>query len=85
MSNDDIIKQFAERLHDRVTDVGVHSAIDCVATEMTGDSKLIKEAYWYINPDGYYPQCSNCWEEPKSGELTPYCPNCGSKMARETR
>lgn len=37
-------------------------------------------AHWYINPDGYYPQCSNCWEEPRSGELEATCPNCGAIM-----
>lgn len=43
-----------------------------------------KTAHWYINPDGWYPQCSNCLEEPKSGELEPICPNCGAKMEDET-
>ena len=33
----DTIKDFAERLHKRVTDVGVHSAIDCVVHEMGVD------------------------------------------------
>ena len=41
-------------------------------------------AHWYINPDGWYPQCSNCWEEPKSGELETTCPNCGAIMESET-
>lgn len=39
-----------------------------------------KTAHWYINPDGYYPQCSNCLEEPESGELENTCPNCGAVM-----
>lgn len=43
-----------------------------------------KTAHWYINPDGYYPQCSNCWEEPTDGKLSERCPNCGFKMERET-
>ena len=43
-----------------------------------------KTAHWYINPDGWYPQCSNCMKEPKSGELEPVCPNCGSTMDGET-
>jgi hypothetical protein len=33
----DIIKQFVEMLRARVSGVGVHSAIDCVATEMGVD------------------------------------------------
>ena len=40
------------------------------------------KAHWYINPDGYYPQCSNCCEEPTSGELEEVCPNCGAVMER---
>lgn len=41
-------------------------------------------AHWYINPDGYYPQCSNCNEEPDSGERETICPNCGAVMEGET-
>lgn len=37
-------------------------------------------ATWYINPDGYYPQCTNCWNEPESGELEDVCPTCGAIM-----
>lgn len=39
-------------------------------------------AHWEINPDGYYPYCSNCKTEPKGREMTDYCPNCGAKMNR---
>ena len=45
----------------------------------------LPKAHWYINPDGYYPQCSNCNEEPESGELEPICPNCGAVMESETK
>lgn len=37
-------------------------------------------ATWEISSDGYYPYCSNCKNEPKSKEMTNYCPNCGAKM-----
>lgn len=43
-----------------------------------------KTAHWYINPDGWYPQCSNCLEEPKSGNLEAVCPNCGCVMEDKT-
>lgn len=47
----------------------------------------VKDAYWHINPDGWYPECSNCWYEPpwvKDTDMrTPYCPMCGSKMRKE--
>ena len=32
---------------------------DCVEAEQ------IIHAHWEINPDGYYPYCSNCKSEPK--------------------
>ena len=35
---------------------------------------------WLINSDGYYPYCSECKEEPKSGITTHYCPSCGAEM-----
>ena len=38
---------------------------------------------WIISSDGYYPYCSNCKKEPKSGDMTPYCPHCGAKMDME--
>ena len=37
-------------------------------------------AKWLINSDGYYPYCSRCMNEPPSGILTKYCPECGAKM-----
>lgn len=39
-------------------------------------------AQWLINPDGWYPYCSNCNGEPKSGEMSKYCPYCGAKMEK---
>ena len=42
------------------------------------------KAHWYINPDGWYPQCSNCMKEPKSGKLEPICQNCGAIMEDKT-
>lgn len=58
------------------------------------------KGYWYINPDGYYPQCSNCGYEPprelirysKSEEgkkqkliFPRYCPECGIDTNREVK
>ena len=39
-----------------------------------------ERGYWAINPDGYYPYCSECRMEPKSGDMTDFCPNCGADM-----
>ena len=35
---------------------------------------------WIICSDGYYPYCSVCHNEPQSGKLTKFCPNCGAEM-----
>lgn len=35
---------------------------------------------WIISSDGYYPYCSECRKEPKSGDMTDFCPNCGADM-----
>lgn len=48
-----------------------------------GDAAPVVHARWEINPDGYYPYCSNCKAEPKSGKMTPTCPNCGARMDLE--
>lgn len=39
-----------------------------------------KKGEWIINSDGYYPYCSECRKEPKSGDMTDFCPNCGADM-----
>lgn len=39
-----------------------------------------KPGHWLINSDGYYPYCSECQKEPKSGDMTDFCPNCGADM-----
>lgn len=36
--------------------------------------------HWIISSDGYYPYCSECKSEPKNGDMTDFCPNCGAKM-----
>lgn len=46
----------------------------------TTDVEPVKYAKWEICSDGYYPYCSNCKNEPQGGVMTPFCPNCGTKM-----
>lgn len=36
--------------------------------------------HWITSSDGYYPYCSECKTEPKSGEMTDFCPSCGADM-----
>ena len=43
----------------------------------------IKHGKWLICTDGYYPYCSECRNEPKSGIMTKYCPECGTRMDKE--
>lgn len=38
---------------------------------------------WKINPDGWYPYCSRCGHEPKNGDMSNFCPDCGAKMDGE--
>lgn len=44
------------------------------------DIAIVRHGRWIICSDGYYPYCSECKEEPKSGDMTNYCPHCGAKM-----
>lgn len=53
------------------------------------------KAHWYIDPDGYYPVCSNCkcepydWIRPGHAEedlkALESCPNCGAIMDERIR
>lgn len=47
---------------------------------LTVEAEQKIHAHWEINPDGYFPYCSNCKNEPKGREMTDYCPSCGAKM-----
>lgn len=53
------------------------------AVEGSPTINLEKHAKWLINPDGYYPYCSNCREETYVRKMTKYCPECGARMDRE--
>ena len=46
---------------------------------MTTDPKEVRRrGHWCISPDGWYPYCSECHEEPKDGIRTSACPHCGA-------
>lgn len=38
-----------------------------------------KTGKWEINPDGYYPQCPFCGQEPPNGKEE-ICPSCGASL-----
>ena len=43
---------------------------------------VFKRGEWKINPDGYYPYCSECGYEPKNGETGNFCTECGARMKK---
>lgn len=51
-----------------------------IAAILAADVELVKHGHWIISSDGYYPYCSECYEELKDGEMSSWCPNCGAKM-----
>ena len=57
--------------------------VDIMCAIPAADVEPVSHGKWLINSDGYYPYCSECKEEPKSGIMTHYCPNCGAKMDKE--
>lgn len=44
--------------------------------------KQPKQGKWLINPDGYYPYCSECKAEPEGRKMTKFCPECGADMSK---
>ena len=54
-----------------------------ISTMPTEDVQPVKHGKWLICTDGYYPYCSECRNEPKSGIMTKYCPECGTRMDKE--
>lgn len=58
-----------------------HTESDVVRLLSLSDDMLErKRGEWKINPDGYYPYCSECQNEPQGREMTDFCPNCGADM-----
>ena len=49
------------------------------------DANIEIGAEWKINPNGWYPYCSNCGNEPRGGFLTNFCPECGVDMRGEKK
>lgn len=75
-------KQF---LVDTVRGAGYVVAVEDIAEAPTVDAAPVVHGEWIICCDGYYPYCSVCKKEPKHGEMTNYCPNCGAKMDGERK
>lgn len=78
---------------------GLQDAIDGYFPQIiddmpTVDVEPVKPAHWSINPDGYYPQCSNCGYEPprelirRNGDaliFPRYCSECGADTKRKVK
>ena len=62
---------------------GVNWGRNTIVDVPTIDAVEMVHGRWIICSDGYYPHCSVCNEEPKHGEMTSFCPNCGAKMDLE--
>ena len=58
-----------------------NAVLESIDAQPTIDPESLRaRGKWVICSDGYYPYCSKCKEEPKGGNMTSYCPNCGAKM-----
>ena len=66
----------AKEFYIKLCDLYIRLQIDNKKKTTTVDSVPI--ASWIINPDGYYPYCSNCGKEPD--DIAENCPNCGAYM-----
>lgn len=77
-----------------ITSSVLNKAERAISEMPAADVQPVKPAHWYINPDGYYPQCSNCGYEPprelirRNGDaliFPRYCSECGADTKREVR
>ena len=55
-----------------------NTLIECI------DGEQHLHAEWIICPDGYYPYCSHCGEEPVERKMTETCHNCGAYMKQRS-
>lgn len=63
---------------------GARKVINQINAAPTIDPESLRpHGKWLICSDGYYPYCSECKEEPKGGNMTSYCPNCGAIMKED--
>lgn len=74
----DAIKEFANELYSLCETEGKIGKFEI--NEALKNFLGIKKAKWEINCDGYYPECTNCGEEPKDRKMSKICPNCGAEM-----
>ena len=76
-----ISEQYKREDRDTLFERGYTRALKNVLTTVLHGDQFNIHAHWIINSDGYYPQCSNCMQEPESGKLTKFCAECGARMS----
>lgn len=59
---------------------GIMEIMDDIESIKAADVQPVKHGRWKLRCYGDYPYCSNCNNEPKSREMTLFCPNCGARM-----
>lgn len=69
-------------LHGLITDTE-QGLLDLIDEIPAADVEPVRHGRWIIKPDGYYPYCSECKQEPAGGIMTDYCPHCGVHMDEE--
>jgi NADH pyrophosphatase NudC (nudix superfamily) len=63
-----------------ITSSVLNKAERAISEMPTADVQPVKHGRWKLRCYGDYPYCSSCNNEPKSREMTLYCPNCGARM-----
>lgn len=87
----DTLKAFKESVREMESDIYYPSSLgipeedieDIINDIPAADVQEVRHGKWEIDCNGYYPYCSNCKEEPDSGVMSDYCPNCGARMDGE--
>lgn len=70
-------------LFDRGQRRALTNVIQDILAVKAADVQPVVHAKWEISSDGYYPYCSRCFGR-LNGELTKYCPECGTRMDGDT-
>ena len=75
-----LLKQKAETYILPATKEAYEKAAILIDSMECADVQPVKHGRWKLRCYGDYPYCSSCNNEPKSREMTLYCPNCGARM-----
>lgn len=76
----EILKQKSLKMFNNYYKGYMQAIKDLIDECPAADVEPVRRGHWIINSDGYYPQCSECMNEPQGRVMTDWCPNCGAKM-----